>query len=116
MTIAYLGEKVFLEEIRAAKQVWVARGTYNNIYAMELDRGEISLPIWSSSERVSSFLKHALLVGTKYEPHAVSLEVFTNAWLADKMKGISELQLNPDGKTDRVLAYTTEEFLAAQSA
>jgi hypothetical protein len=116
MTVAYMGEKVFLEEIRATHQVWVAKGTYNNIYSQELVRGEISLPVWSSSERVSSFLKHALLVGTKYEPHVVSLEVFTNAWLSDKMNRITELQLNPDGKSDRVLAYTTDEFVAAVSA
>uniref|UniRef100_A0A831U2W6 DUF2750 domain-containing protein n=1 Tax=Geobacter metallireducens TaxID=28232 RepID=A0A831U2W6_GEOME len=116
MTVAYMVEKVFLEEIRAANQVWVAKGTCNNIYSQELNRGEISLPVWSSSERVSSFLKHALLVGTKYEPHAISLEVFTNAWLSDKMKGITELQLNQDGKSDRVLAYTTEEFISALSA
>lgn len=116
MTVAYLGEKIFLEEIRAAKKVWVAKGTYNNIYSLELDRGEISLPVWSSSERASSFLKNAMLVGTQYEPHAVNLEVFTKAWLSDKMKGITELQLNPDGKTGRVLAYTAEEFITAQSA
>jgi len=55
-------------------------------------------------------------VGTKYEPHAVPLDVFTNVWLSDKMMDITELQLNPDGKTTRVLVVTAEEFIAAQDS
>ena len=82
---------------------------------MELDQTGFSLPVWSNRERVVEFLKNARLVGTKYGPHAVPLDVFTNAWLSDKMMDITELQLNPDGKTTRVLVVTAEEFISAQA-
>jgi len=116
MTVEYIKEKAFLQEVKAAGQVWVARGINKNIYSMELDGTGFSLPVWSTRERVVDFLKNARLVGTKYEPHAVPLDVFTNAWLSDKMMGISELQINPDGKTTRVLVVTVEEFIAAQDS
>jgi hypothetical protein len=110
MSIEYLGEKVFRNEVETAREVWVARGVHKNIYAVEIDRTGFSLPVWSNRERVVDFLKNARLVGPKYEPEAVSLEVFTQAWLSDKMMAIAELQINPDGKTTRVLVYTVEEF------
>jgi Protein of unknown function (DUF2750) len=116
MTVEYLGEKVFLQEVGDAGLIWVARSIHQSIYAMEIDRTGFSLPVWSKEERVREFLKNSLLVGPKYEPHAVPLDVFTNAWLSDKMKAIAEVQINPDGKTTRVLVLTTEEFLAAQTA
>ena len=116
MTVEYLGEIVFLQEVIAAGEVWVARGINKNIYSMELDGTGFSLPVWSNRERVVDFLKNARLVGTKYEPHAVPLDVFTNVWLSDKMMDIAELQLNPDGKTTRVLVVTAEEFISAQAA
>jgi hypothetical protein len=114
MTIEFLGEKIFLEEVEASGQVWVARGTYKNIYALELDRTGLSLPVWSSRERVVAFLKNARLLGPPYEPEAVSLDLFTQAWLSDRLMGISELQINPSGKTSRVLCLTAEEFSSSQ--
>ncbi len=104
----------FLQEVMANSEIWVARGINKNVYSVELDPSGFSLPVWSNEERVVEFLKNARLVGTKYEPHAVPLEILTNVWLSDKMMGISELQLNPDGKTPRVLAVSAEEFIAAQ--
>jgi hypothetical protein len=115
MGIHYLGEKIFLEEIGAGREVWVARGLYKNIYAQELNQTAISLPVWSTKERVVEFLNNARLIGPKYEPLAVPLVVFTQAWLSDKMMAISELQLNPDGKSPRVLCYTAEEFQSSQN-
>ncbi len=93
----------------------MARSIYKNIYAMELDEAGLSLPVWSNRERVLEFLKNARLVGPRYEPQAVSVAVFTNAWLSNQMMGISELQINPDGKTTRVLCLTTEEFRSSQT-
>jgi len=115
MGIQYIGEKIFLEEIGTTGEVWVARGLYKNIYAHELDQTSISLPVWSTKERVVEFLHNARLIGPKYEPEAVPLDVFTLAWLSDKMMAISELQLNPDGKSPRVLCYTAEEFQSSQN-
>jgi hypothetical protein len=83
---------------------------------MELDGTGFSLPVWSNEQRVVDFLKNARLVGAKYEPHALPLDVLTNAWLSDKMMAISELQLNPDGKTTRVLVVTAEEFISSQAS
>jgi hypothetical protein len=116
MSVDYMGEIVFLQEVIASGEVWVARGINKNIYSMELDGTGFSLTIWSNEQRVVDFLKNARLVGTKYEPHAVPLVVLTNVWLSDKMMAISELQLNPDGKTTRVLVVTAEEFISAQTA
>jgi hypothetical protein len=113
MSIEYLGERVFRDEVEAAGQLWVARGVYKNIYALEIDATGFSLPVWSNRERVVEFLKNARLVGPKYEPDAVALDVFTQAWLSDKMMAIAELQINPDGKTSRVLVLTAEEFKTA---
>jgi hypothetical protein len=115
MTVEYLGELAFLQEVKASGEIWVARGVNKNIYSLELDKTGFSLPVWSNRERVDEFLKNARLVGTKYEPHAVPLDVFTNAWLSDKMMDIAELQLNPDGKTTRVLVVTAEEFISSQA-
>ena len=116
MTVAYLGEKIFLEEVKDSGQVWVARGVYKNIYALELDETGFSLPVWSNEERVVEFLKNARLFGPKYEPHAVPLDVFTKAWLSDKAMAISEVQINPDGRTTRVLVLTAEEFQSTQAS
>jgi hypothetical protein len=115
MAIEDFGEKIFLEAIKATGQVWVARGINKNIYAIEIETG-FSLPIWSTSERVEEFFRNARLVGPRFEPEAVHLDVFTEAWLSDKMMAIAELQINPDGKTTRVLVLTTEEFKAAQGS
>jgi hypothetical protein len=113
MGVDYMGEIAFLKEVKATGEVWVARGISKNIYSMELDESGFSLPVWSNRERVVEFLKNARLVGSIYEPHPVTLDVLTNVWLSDKMMAISELQLNPDGKTTRVLVVTAEEFIAA---
>jgi len=110
MTIEYYGEKQFYQEIKAGGVVWVARSIYKNIYALELDKSGLSLPVWSTRERVISFLNTARLVGPKYEPDSVPLDVFANAWLSDQAMGISELQINPDGKSSRVLVFTVDEF------
>jgi len=116
MNIEYFGEKIFLDEINDSGQVWVARSSHKNIYAMELDRTGLSLPVWSSSERVTDYLNNAKLIGPKYEPHAVPLNTFTNAWLSDKMMAINELLINPDGKTKRMLALYPEEFQTSQAS
>jgi hypothetical protein len=114
MTIEYLGEKIFYQELEVGKQLWVARSIHNHIYALEIDREGFSLPVWSSSERVADFLRNARLVGPKYEPHAVALEVFLGAWLSDRAKAIVELQINPDGKSTRVLVMSPDELRASQ--
>lgn len=114
--IEYIGEKIFLEEVEAAGQVWVARSVYRNIHSMELDETGLSLPVWSNRHRAAEYLKNAKLIGPPYEPHSVSLEVFTNAWLSDQMMGITELQINPDGNTTRVLCLTSEEFKTVQAS
>lgn len=112
--IEYIGEKIFLDEVEASGQVWVARSIYKNIYAMELDETGLSLPVWSRRDRVEEFLHNANLVGPPYMPDQVSVEIFTSAWLSDKMMDITELQINPDGKTTRVLCLTAEEFKTSQ--
>lgn len=115
MSIEYIGEKIFRDEVATAGQVWVARSVHKNIYAMELDPSSgFSLPVWSNRERVVEFLKNARLVGPKYEPDAIPLDVFAGAWLSDRMMAISELLINPDGISTRVLALTAEEFRGAQ--
>ncbi len=114
--VEYIGEKIFLHEVEAFGEVWVARGIFNNIYALEIDETGFSLPVWSNRERVVEFLKNTRLIGTAYEPHAVLLGVFTNAWLSDKMMAIAELQINPDGKAERVLCLTADEFKATQDS
>lgn len=114
MSIEYLGEKIFRDEVEAAGHVWVARGLHKNIYALEIDQTGFSLPVWSNRERVVEFLKNARPAGPKYEPEAVPLVVFTETWLSDQMMAIAELQINPDGKTTRVLVLTVEEFKAAR--
>ena len=115
MSIEYIREAAFLQEVRTAGELWVARGPHNNIYAEELDETGFSLPVWSNRERVVDYLKNARLVGTPYEPYAIDLDIFTNRWLSDKMKAIAEVQINPDGKTTRVLVLTNEEFQSAQA-
>lgn len=116
MTIEYLGEKIFRTEVEASGEVWVARSVHQNIYSLELDATGLSLPVWSSREKVVDFLKNALLTGPKYEPHPVPLDVLTDTWLSDKMMAITELQLNPDGKTTRVLCLDVEEFRAMKAS
>ncbi|KIH78102.1 Protein of unknown function [Geoalkalibacter ferrihydriticus] len=115
MSIEYLGEKVFLQESKDAAQVWVLRGTHKNIYAMELDKTGFSLPVWSSEEKAADFVKNARPIGQKYKPEAVPLGVFSQTWLSDQSMAIAELQINPDGKSTRVLVITKEEFWSIQA-
>ncbi len=115
MTVEYFGEKIFLDEVEASQQVWVARNDLHMVYTEELDRRGFSLPVWSTEARVIDYLRNALLIGPKYQPHSLPVEVFVNAWLSDQQKGILELLINPDGKSTRVLALTNEEFQASQA-
>lgn len=115
MNIEYFGVKIFFNEINNSGQVWVAKGIHKNIYAMELDRTGLSLPVWSSSERVTAYLNNASLIGPAYEPHAVPVKSFANAWLSNKMMALNELLINPDGKTRRMLALYPDEFKSSQA-
>ena len=115
MTVEYIKEAAFLQEVTAAGELWVAKGAYGNIYCDEFDPRGVSLPVWSNRERVVAFLKNARPIGPKYEPEAVSLEVFTNRWLSDRAMAITEIQLNPDGLTSRVLVVSAEEFRSDQA-
>lgn len=116
MSVEYLGAKIFLDEINQTRQVWVARNEYRKIHAVEIENHNLSLPVWSNSDNVSEFLKNARLIGPAYEPHALPLDEFTLTWLSDPQRAIAELQINPDGKSSRVLIMTKEEFQAAQSS
>jgi hypothetical protein len=111
MSVEYLAEKIFLEEVTTAGEVWVARGPHKNIYAQEIENYAYSLPTWSSRDRIDEYLKVTRLLG-KFEPHAIPLDVFANRWLSDQSMAISEVQINPIGKATRVLALTNEEFQA----
>ncbi len=115
MTVEYIKAFAFLQEVNAAGRLWVARSVYKNIYAQEVGDGEYSLPVWSTKERVVEYLKNARPLGPKYEPDEVPLDVFTGAWLSDVRMNISEVQINPDGRSTRVLVLTNEEFTAAQA-
>jgi len=114
MAVEYLGARIFLEELKLTGEIWLAKSSHGSIYAVGIDRTGFSLPVWSGNERVAEFLKNARLVGPKYAPHAVSLGVFTQEWLSDQGKAIVELQINPDGKSTRVLVMSPDEFRAAQ--
>jgi hypothetical protein len=116
MSVEYIREFAFLQEVKATGHVWVARSAYKNIYAVELDDMGFSLPVWSNMERVVDYLENARLVGAKYEPYAVPLDEFTRRWLSDLTMAIAELQINPDGKTSRVLVVTAEEFKSSQAS
>ena len=114
MAVEYLGARIFLEELKLTGEIWLAKSSHGSIYAVGIDRTGFSLPVWSGNERVAEFLKNARLVGPKYAPHAVSLGVFTLEWLSDQGKAIVELQINPDGKSTRVLVMSPDEFRAAR--
>ncbi|HJV35739.1 DUF2750 domain-containing protein [Geomonas sp.] len=114
MTVEFIGEKIFLQEVEADGKVWVARGEHQNIYALELDESGYSLPVWSDRERVVEYLHNARLVLAKFEPYPVPLDLFTQAWLSNQMMEISELLVNMDGVHDRTLVLTIEEFVASQ--
>ena len=114
MAVEYLGARIFLEELKLTGEIWLAKSSHGSIYAVGIDRTGFSLPVWSGNERVAEFLKNARLVGPKYAPHAVSLGVFTLEWLSDQGKAIVELQINPDGKSARVLVMSPDEFRSAQ--
>lgn len=109
--IEYLDEKVFFKEIESRSHLWVAMGNSNAVFAVKNENGETSLLIWSSRDRANEFLKNASLVA-KYSPLEIPLEVFTKVWLVDKKMAIAELQVNPTGKRETVLALTCEEFKA----
>lgn len=114
MTVEFIGEKIFLQELKADGRVWVAKGEHQNVYALELDDSGYSLPVWSDRGRVLQYLRNAQLIGSKYEPYAVPLDLFTQAWLSNKMMEIAELLINMDGNESRALALTVEEFVASQ--
>ena len=114
MKLEYLGEKIFLQEVAAVGEVWMVKGINQNVYALELDETGYSLPVWSHRARAVEYLTNARLVGSQYEPFAVPLDVFTQAWLSDKTRDISELLINLDGQSTRALVLTIDEFRASQ--
>jgi hypothetical protein len=107
--IEILGEKIFLEEITTVREVWVARGEHKNIHAQEIENYAYSLPAWSSKDKIDAYLQTTLL-WQQFKPHPIPLKEFTDRWLSDQMLAIAEVQINPSGKTSRVLALTSEEF------
>ena len=116
MNIEYLGAKIFLDEINASQQIWVAKNSYGSIYTPQLNEPLLSLPVFSNREKVEAFLNSARLVGPASEPHAIPLGEFTLTWLNDPQRAIGELQINPDGRSSRVLVMTKEEFQEAQTS
>jgi len=109
MTIEYLGAKIFLQEILAAGEIWVARGQYKNIHAQEIENYAYSLPAWSSRARAEGFLRISRMAG-RFEPRAIPLDEFAGRWLSDQSLAIAEVQVNPLGTESRILALTAEEF------
>jgi hypothetical protein len=107
------GEETFLEEVEAAGQVWVIKGDNAFLFALQIDDTGFSLPVWSGLERVVYFLMNRGLVGSRYLPHAIDLDAFTERWL-DKMQDINGLLINIDGRSADAVMLTVEEFRACQ--
>ena len=116
MIISYFGEKIFFDEIKNTSQIWVARSDLKNILYLELDRDVISLPIWSTYNRAQNYLDNARPIGPKYNPDVVPVETFINSWLSDKMMGITEVLINPDGRNPRMLALYPDEFVTSRAS
>jgi hypothetical protein len=114
MNLEFPGEKIFLHEVEAIGVVWVAKGINGDIHHLELDDTGYSLPVWSHKDRVISYLHNARLIRSTYEPYAVPLDVFMQAWLSNKMLNISELLINLDGLSTRGLVLTLDEFRDSQ--
>lgn len=110
MSIEQVLEMAFLQEVKKAGQLWVAKSGMMKVYSEEFGRTGFSIPVWSNRERAADYLTNARLVGAKYEPVAVALDDFTNRWLSDKMMDITEVQLNPNGVSQKVLVVTPDEF------
>jgi hypothetical protein len=114
MTQGTLGEQTFLQEVEAAGEVWVVKGSDENIFALQLQEAGYSLPVWSGRDRVMDFLLNERLFFPEYEPGAVPLGVFNDKLLLDKMLGIYDLLINFDGREQQVLVLTVEEFIFTQ--
>lgn len=110
MSVEFLAAKLFIKELKTSQLIWVAKNQYGKIYTPDLNEPLLSLPVWSNSHNVSEFLKNARLIGPPYQPHAIPLDEFVLTWLSDPQRAIGELQINPDGKSSRVLVMTKEEF------
>lgn len=116
MSVAYLGERLFHQEVAAAGRVWVAKNDYGGVHTMEVISAGVSLPVWSSGERALTYLRTARLVGPHCAPQAVPLADFIARWLHDRRLGVAELLINPDGRSLRMLVMTPPEFCAAHEA
>jgi hypothetical protein len=114
MNLEYIGEHIFLQELKAVGQVWLIKGGSQNIHALELDENGFSLPVWSQRTRAEEYLKNARLLRSDYEPFAVPVEVFIDSWLSDQSMGISELLINLDGSSAQALVLTIQEFKESQ--
>ena len=108
MNLEYIGEKMFFEETKDAGHLWVAMGKQQNIYALTIEDGKTSLPVWSSKTRTSEFLKKVKF-GHELTPIEVPLNIFVRAWLVDEKMAIVELRINPSGETS-TLTLSVIEF------
>ena len=115
MTVEYLDQQMFRQEVESAGEVWVVKGGDRNLFALQLEENGLSLPVWSGRERVVDFLASQTLMDSGYEPHAVPLAVFTEIWLYDNMMGIAELLINIDGRSQRALVLSVEQFISTHS-
>ena len=115
MTAEFLDQQMFRQEVESTGEVWVVKGEDKSIFALQLDQAGFSLPVWSGRDRVIDFLASQRLVGSEYEPHAVPLAVFTEIWLSDNMMGIAELLINIDGRSQRALVQSVEQFVSSHS-
>jgi len=109
MSLEFLGVKPFLAEIESTGEVWVARGQHRDIHAQEIENYAYSLPAWSSEARSAAYLR-ATLLWQRYAPHPIPLREFANRWLSDQSLAIAEVQVNPNGRSSRVVALTADEF------
>ena len=110
MTLEQVLEMAFLQEVKPSGQLWVIKSGFDTIYAEKSEPAGFSVPIWSNKESALAFLVNAQLAEPRYEPVAISLVDFTDKWLSDKTMSISEVQLNPDGKSEEVLVLSPEDF------
>lgn len=110
MNIEFIGQIVFSQEVQANGKVWVVKGRYENIYALELDAQGFSLPVWSARERAEEFLENVQVVGREYEPYPIGLDSFIDNYIMNEIMGINELLINMDGTTPQALVLTLDEF------
>ena len=106
MSIETIDTSLFLKDIRETRSIWVARSG-SHFLIIESAEGTC-LPVWSTRERLVSFLESSS--NNDKSPLEIPVNLFLVIWWPEIQRLCSDIGINWRGKGDSECMVKHEEF------